>query len=437
MHTKTQRIVFLFIILVALLLISTGLTLGKDNPLDLLATQSPVDSTILGINADVSVDCQVDAPLNRSLAPAGNTTTAVDTAGYVGMYTSITIGADGLPVISYFDGTNYDLKVAHCNDAICSSATITAVDTAGYVGIYTSITIGIDGLPVISYCGDECFGLKVAHCNNDSCTSATISTVDRSMIKHTSITIGADGLPVISYYDETNKYLNGDLKVAHCNDVACTSATTTAVDTIGDVGLYTSITLGANGLPVISYYDNTNFDLKVAHCNDAACTSATTTAVDTVGSVGSFTSITIGADGLPVISYLDATNYDLKVAHCNDAACTSATTTAVDTVDRVGWFTSITIGADGLPVISYSYHYDGWVNFDLMVAHCNDAACTSATSTSPDTVDDVGLYTSITIGVDGLPVISYHDATNQDLKVTHCSNPFCGLYFVYLPYVNR
>ena len=40
-----------------------------------------------------------------------------------------------------------------------------------------------------------------------------------------------------------------------------------------------------------------------------------------------------------------------------------------------------------------------------------------------------GCYTSITIGADGLGLISYFDSTNGDLKVAHCSNPFCIPYF--------
>jgi hypothetical protein len=40
-------------------------------------------------------------------------TSTLDSASYVGQYTSIAIGADGLGLISYYDSTNEDLKAAH------------------------------------------------------------------------------------------------------------------------------------------------------------------------------------------------------------------------------------------------------------------------------------------------------------------------------------
>ena len=57
--------------------------------------------------------------------------------------------------------------------------------------------------------------------------------------------------------------------------------------------------------------------------------------LDSAGDVGFDTSITVGVDGLGLISYLDATNNDLKVAHCVDVACSSATTATLGERGRV------------------------------------------------------------------------------------------------------
>jgi cell shape-determining protein MreC len=290
------------------------------------------------------------------------------------------------------------------------------------VGRSTSITIGADSFPVISYYDSTNGNLKVAKCGNASCSAGnTLTTVDSGGVgQYTSITIGADGFPVISYYDSTNSRL----KVAKCDNASCSSGNTlTTVDSAGVVGWYISITIGTDGFPVISYYDNTNHDLKVAKCVDAACSgSSTITTVDSAGNVGEFTSITIGADGFPVISYYNVTNGDLKVAKCVDAACSgSSTITTVDSVGFVGWYTSITVGADDFPVISY---YDS-NNTVLKVAKCGNASCSAGNTLTTVDSGGVGQYTSITIGADGFPVISYYDATNGNLKVAKCANEYC------------
>lgn len=48
-----------------------------------------------------------------------HTISSLDTAGDVGQHTSIAIGTDGFPVISYFDDSNNDLKFIHCQDGNC------------------------------------------------------------------------------------------------------------------------------------------------------------------------------------------------------------------------------------------------------------------------------------------------------------------------------
>jgi hypothetical protein len=124
-----------------------------------------------------------------------------------------------------------------------------------------------------------------------------------------------------------------------------------------DVGLDLSMTIGADGLPIISYNDWTASSLKVAHCDDLACAPGgeTITAVEgPPANVGQYTAITIGSDGLPIISYRDFNDGALRVAHCDDVACTPGgeTITTLDSVGDAGLYTSITIGSDGLPIIS-------------------------------------------------------------------------------------
>ena len=173
---------------------------------------------------------------------------------------------------------------------------------------------------MISYRDSNTGDLRVAHCSNTSCTSATKTTLDSDGdVGLTSITIGADGRGLISYDEYAER--TRSLKVAHCDDAACTSATTSTLDSGGRLGRYTSITIGADGLGLISYYDSTNGDLKVANCQNTECTSATTSTIDADGDVGQYTSITIGLDGLGLISYYDATNQNLKVAHCENTFC--------------------------------------------------------------------------------------------------------------------
>lgn len=361
---------------------------------------------------------------NRQLVPAANILTTVDaTAGYESKV-SITIGADGLPIISYTSDSV--VKVAHCSDPACTSASIADLGDVCQSNTFSiPIMIGADGLPVIVYQSNLAYGdnqLHVVHCEDVACSSFTNTNlgVDDGQ---PSIAIGADGLPVIS------GDVGSTLLITHCDDAACTSFTRASLYEWGTVHRESSITVGADGLPIISYAIDTNsytdgildYDLRVAHCNDLTCSSATFSAIDAVGNTGHFSSITIGSDGLPVVSYIDFTNYYLKVAHCSDPTCAAFSLTTLDSSGMVALSTSITIGADGLPVISYRS------NGNLNVAHCNDLACSSAVLTTVDGSPGVSSESSITIGADGLPVISY--ISDDNLLVAHCSSAFCTPYF--------
>jgi hypothetical protein len=388
----------------------------------LISNSCEVGSTIRTINPDGSVVCE-----SHDTRP-GFSRNTVDRSAIT--FSSINIGVDGLPVISYRQNSYpYNLMIAHCGDKSCNS--VNAITPLDNVEIwYTSITIGADGLPVISYHDNTNENLKVAHCGNPNCTVGNaITTVDSSarVGSYNAITIGVDGLPVISYYDVTNK----NLKVVHCGDAACSAGNTITVVDSGATGYSTSIAIGVDGLPIISYKKwGSPQALKVAHCLDITCSTSNITTVDSTGGI-SGTSITICADGLPVISYFkeSSENYILQTAKCQTIDCSgSSIISSHDTVDpgsRPG--ISITVGHDSLPIISYYDSNDG----DLKVAKCCDEDCLTTTKTTVDATGDVGMYNAITIGTDGMPVISYHDLTNHNLNIVYCSNEFC------LPYWRR
>ncbi len=363
--------------------------------------------------------------------PVGNTITTVDNVGDVGQYTSITIGVDGLPIISYADITVEALKVAHCNDVACAGpATITTVDNDGNLGGFSSITIGSDGLPITSYYdatvdfenGIDRRALKVAHCNDVACSGQdeTISFVHdpaSTVGYYTSIAIGIDGLPIISYLDVSA----GALVAAHCNDVACaTPALITTLDLSGVATGATSIAISSDGHPIISYVDSGT--LRMVRCTEFNCSASTSFALNSFGPLAGGTAITVGADGLPTIGYkVEAvgTNW-IALAHCNDPNCFGGDETLSGLLD-LSPDLALTIGADGSPITSYGDSY-------LRVLRCNDAACVGSDEL-PSPVGSGGQYSSITIGVDGLPIISFYDAAIGALKVAHCASVFCTPFF--------
>jgi hypothetical protein len=182
--------------------------------------------------------------------------------------------------------------------------------------LYTSIAVTSSNLPVISYYDYTNGDLKLAVCNNAACTSPTISTLDstensENFGMHTSIALTSSDVPVISY----EYFSNYDLKLAVCNNAACTSPAISTIDSTGFVGTYTSIAVTSSDLPVISYYDYSNQNLKLAMCNNAACTSPAISTLDSAGLVGQYSSIAVTSSDLPVISYLDDTNQSLKLYH--------------------------------------------------------------------------------------------------------------------------
>lgn len=371
-----------------------------------------------------------------SLPRGGHVDTLVDAAGTVGEDPAIIIGLDGLPLISYYDAGNGDLKVHHCHDMLCTGGTTSVVDSAGIVGEYTSITIGRDGYGMISYYDRTNGDLKLARCTNVSCSTSITSAIDSTgdVGQYTSITVTDNGYAFISYYDVTA----GDLKAVRCSTLSCAGNSIWVVDSNGDVGRYLSVIRNPRNTAYISYYDATNGNLNVARCSDMSCSSPQVQVVDGTGDsggveddAGRWTSITTGPDGLPVISHVKAvqpgvSSGSVRVTKCENINCSTATTDGLVFTSSTLNFsnTSITISPYGFPLVSLTWDTSPRV----YVVQCGDPACNVSLTNDSAVKNGQPRDMSLTIGADGLPILAYRATTGGDLRVLHCSEISCQPY---------
>ena len=283
-------------------------------------------------------------------------------------------------------------------------------------GSSPALALNRNRMPVIVYSSGL---LWLATCTDLACPSASITSISGTNSSALpSIVLTADEQPIISYYNTATR----DLMLVVCNDTTCSVPTVTIVDSVGDVGQYSSIQLSRSGTPIISYYDATNGNLKLAFCNNLSCTSQTFQNVDLARDVGQFTSLRLNSGDRPVISYYNVTNRRLQLAICNNELCTNRTITIVDRNGRTGQYTSLSLNSSGWPVISY---YDE-THRDLKLAICNDTSCTRPTLRTVDSSGMVGQYTSLALDTNDKPIITYFVASQNTSRLTVCGDITCN-----------
>ena len=174
----------------------------------------------------------------------------------------------------------------------------------------------------------------------------------------------------------------------------------TTVDSVGEVGHFSSLALDSASNPHISYFDSTNCDLKYASWNGFSWVIET---VDSEGNVGDCCSLALDSNGNPHISYFDSLNNDLKYAVKDGSGWNIQ---VVDSGDCDLYATSIALDSIGKPHIIYADYIVPRVNSTLKYAVWTGAVW------SIQTVDfiwgGVG-YCSIVLDSMENAHISYHD----------------------------
>ena len=214
-----------------------------------------------------------------------------------------------------------------------------------------------------------------------------------------SITLDDNNYPQISYQNRSDL----DLRFAHWDG---SSWLNEIVDASGDNGWWSSIAMNNQGYSCISYYDHTNGNLKYAEWIGTAWNIQI---VDSSGDVGECTSIALDNQYYAHISYYDRTNQNLKYAQWTGSSWNKQT---IDSTGAVGKYTSLELDSQYYPHITY---YDE-TNKDLKYTHWTGSSWQIQTV---DSTGDIGWYNSLALDSSYYPCISYFDATNGNIKYAH------------------
>jgi hypothetical protein len=315
----------------------------------------------------------------------------VDSVGIAGWYTSLALDSSDNPRIAYLEADNIDLKFAsHDGREWC----IERVDSLGESSWGISLALD-DDIAHISYVLFE----SLLYAYKDSSGWHT-EAVPGECSGLPSMVLDGQGFPHIAHmrgypYDEV-RYAYRDEVCWHFQfvNVECNVS-------------HISLALNNGTFPHISCYGEAN--LMYVFRDDSGWH------IEMVDSLsGLHTSLALDQNSHPHIGFSDGN--DLKYAYRYGSAWHIET---ADTLDDAGYFTSLVLDTLGYPHIA---HCVGQVAYWLWVPDMLRYVYKDNTGWHSETVDsegEVGMWASLALDADGRPHISYHDATDGDLKYAY------------------
>lgn len=253
-------------------------------------------TSIVANNGDVHISytrvysSSNNADLMYASCPAANSPCTV-----LGDWSETTIESDPTPFSTFADGSGFNTSIA-----------MTPNGDLHISYLKKNITSVTDEFRYAT-----CTGTCTTPGNWTKTTiDSSIGTIDRGLTsgQSTSIDAHSDNSVSISYYNADT----GDLKYAN-NSSGWVTAT---VDSIGNVGIFSFLDVDSSDNVHISYFDATNSSLRYAVCTAASDCSVgdnwSMTNVDTVGDVGRFSSIITDPSTPGPIDYAHISYYDMS-----------------------------------------------------------------------------------------------------------------------------
>jgi len=301
----------------------------------------------------------------------------VDNSGDVGRFPVLEVdeSSDTL-VMCYQDVTNGNLLLRRCSNG-CANSTAVIVDNSSTTGF--SIDMKLAGLSTfISYASFNISlnttQIHLASCTGIPCNSGnTVIQMLKEIVGspfadrvHTALAI--NGIKkFIAYYNP----LSQSAELIIC-DVDCSLPSPIILDSTGNVGQFISLVLIDGEIPALVYWDATNGNFKYVLCDDEACTSWSTTVLDSSG--GEYPVIELVNKRI-IILYRDKANQKFKLIVCPFSGCNPIGNQTIDT-GNVGLHTSLKVAQED----DFAASYTGDGNKTVKIVACFPAPTLSPTS---------------------------------------------------------
>jgi len=366
----------------------------------------PEPRNALGTLLLVVIGFAIPAPAAREQSAWKVETVDDGHGGDVGKYDTLVIDKDGNIHIAYYDASRNALRYAYRGSAE-KRWDVMQVDKQS--GQYASLAVDSHGHPHFAYNSIDLKGLHYAYWDG---THWLTQIIDNQRTHHfTSVQVDRDGYPHISYYQEENpdgtyalhlKYAFFDGKMWYVETISRKYAT----------GKFNSIALDSGGRPHIAYSFAALGDLGYVFWDGSHWVYQVPDTRRTHNNyVGQGNSIAIDSRDRPHIAYFDLNNRAIKYTERTGSDWqTEVVDKVVGSLSQADHL-SLKLDKHDRPHLAYVDTGVGAVKY----AERDD------TGWHTEVVEQgaLGEYPSLCLNDKDEPYISYHDATDGDLRIAY------------------